>query len=501
MFRGGFAHWAKRWLYLVHRWVGIGACLLFLIWFLSGLVMVYVPFPSLTTTERLAGLPAIDWRAVRIGPAEAVRAAQLSSAPRSLVLERIGDAAVWRVGPQVAISAGTGERLAAFDAAQAARIAAAFGRADIAEVETLERDQWTVAGTFDGHRLLHRVRLAGESRRDLYVSSTTGAVMLDTDARERFWNWIGSVPHWIYPTVLRKDNAAWRQVVMWVSGPCILVALTGIWIGILRTRIGERRFRGGRMTPYHGWMLWHHVAGLVGGLTLTTWIFSGWLSVDPFRWFNGGAGLQASAVAAYAGAGEVPAMDPAALESAAGVGARRVELYWAAGRPWLNVERPDGTTVLDARTLQPVALERAVLVAAAAKLMPGQAVAAVDTLTAPDAYWYEVAALPRLPVMRVRFDDPAATWVHLDPATGRLLGSVDRRGRAYRWFYDLLHKWDLSVLTLNRPVWDGLLWVLSLVGIVTSASGVWIGWLRLRGRRHSSHAVSVSPPRGWRAPQ
>ncbi len=290
-----FAHRAKWWLYLIHRWVGIGACLLFLFWFLSGLVMVYVPFPSLTAAERREGLPDIDWNVVRIGPAEAERVADLGAPPRSMVLEMSGGEAVWRIttarGPEMTMSATTAALVTSVDAVKASRIAGAFGRAGVAEVETLERDQWTVPGGFDAHRPLHRVRLEGANRRDLYVSSATGAVVQDTDRNERFWNWLGSVPHWIYPTVLRQDNAAWRQVVMWVSGPCILVAITGIWIGILRTRIGKRRFKGDRMTPYHGWMLWHHVAGLFGGITLTLWIFSGWLSVDPFRFFNGGPGL------------------------------------------------------------------------------------------------------------------------------------------------------------------------------------------------------------------
>jgi hypothetical protein len=269
---------------------------------------------------------------------------------------------------------------------------------------------------------------------------------------------------------------------MWVSGPCILVAITGIWIGILRTRVGKRRFPEGRMTPYHGWMLWHHVAGLVGGLTLTTWIFSGWLSVDPFRLFFGGSGLSEQAVAAYAAAPSTPDIDPAQLAAASGSEAKRVEIFWSAGRPWVTVDGVERKTMLDARTLQPARAEPGALVAAAARVLSDAPIAAVETLTAPDAYWYDVAALPQLPVLRVRFADPAQTWVHLDPVSGRLLGTIDRRGRAYRWCYDLLHKWDLSVLTLNRPAWDALLWTLSLVGIVTSVSGVWIGWRRLRGR-------------------
>lgn len=482
----GLAHRARRWLFLIHRWIGIGACLLFLIWFLSGLVMVYVPFPALTLKERLAGLPAIDWSVVRVAPAEAERAAGLQGPVHSAVLEMNSNDAVWRVkaaqGPPVTVSASSGERLTSFDAAHAARTARAFGRADAAAVETLERDQWTVAGGFNAHRPLYRVRLDGPERRDLYVSSRTGAVVLDTDAHERFWNWLGSVPHWIYPTILRQNGPAWRQMVMWVSGPCILVAITGIWIGLLRTRVGERRFKGGRMTPYRGWMLWHHVAGLAGGITLTTWIFSGWLSVDPGRVFNGGPGISSDAIAAYDGAGAAPAVELVRLAAASGADAKRVEVAWAAGRPWAVVQGVERTTVLDARTLEPARADRQALVAAAARLVPDAPIAAVDTLTAPDAYWYAVAALPQLPVLRIRFADAAGTWVHLDPATGRLLGSLDRRGRAYRWFYDLLHKWDLSVLTLNRPAWDAVIWVLSLIGCVTSVSGVWIGWRRLRGR-------------------
>jgi PepSY-associated TM region len=479
-------HRGKWWLYLIHRWIGIGACLLFLIWFLSGLVMVYVPYPSLTARERLAGLPAIDWSVVRIGPAEVQRAAGLAAPPESVALEMTADDAVWRVtprqGPQVTLSAATGERLESFDSQRAARTAGAFGQSRVVEVETLDQDQWTVAGGFDAHRPLHRVRLEGRERRDLYVSSTTGAVVQDTDANERFWNWLGSVPHWIYPTILRQNQPAWRQVVIWVSGPCILVAITGIWIGILRTRVGERRFRGGRMAPYHGWMLWHHVAGLIGGITLTTWIFSGWLSVDPGRVFRS-PGLDADALIAYEGTRALPAIDIAQLAAASGAAVKRVEFAWAAGQPWARAAGVDGTTVLDANTLQSDHVEQGRLIAAASRLVPGASIAAVQMLTAPDAYWYELAERPQLPVLRIRFADAAGTWVHLDPVTGQVLGSLDQTRRAYRWFYDLLHKWDLNVLMLSRPLWDLVLWALSFVGIVTSVSGVWIGWRRLRGRQ------------------
>lgn len=483
-------HRAKRWLYIVHRWLGIASCLLFAMWFVSGLVMIYVPFPSLTRNERLAGLPAIDWSQVHLPPGSALRAAALSSPPRAFFLEMRADRPVWRIqptdGPEIDISAATGQRLTSVDWAEASRAASLFAHRPVVAVARIERDQWTVAGGFDRHRPLWKASLAGPGGLILYVSSTTGAVVLDTDSNERFWNWLGSVPHWIYPTVLRQDNGIWRQVVMWVSGPCIVVAVTGFWIGILRTRVGRRRFKHGRMSPYHGWFGWHHWAGLIGGLFLIGWIFSGWLSVDPFRLFAGGA-IESAAQARYEGA-TAPVPVPMRQLAAVGQGAKQVEVRWLFGRMILIVSDGGGDRrVLDASTLKAFSPTLGSLKAGAARLMPGVHVANVALLSLPDTYWYEVGTVPALPIMRVRFDDAARTWVHIDLATGQILGTIDARGRLYRWLFDLLHKWDLNVLTLHRPAWDGLLWLLSLAGLVTSISGIRIAWARLtRGPRQPS---------------
>jgi hypothetical protein len=65
--------WVRRWLYLVHRWMGMAGCLLIAMWFVSGLVMMYVAFPALTEAERLAGLPVLEVAQVRIGPDAAMR--------------------------------------------------------------------------------------------------------------------------------------------------------------------------------------------------------------------------------------------------------------------------------------------------------------------------------------------------------------------------------------------------------------------------------------------
>ena len=54
----------SRWIFLIHRYGGLGLSLLMLMWCLTGIVMRYVPYPSLRESERIAGLPPIDWQRV-----------------------------------------------------------------------------------------------------------------------------------------------------------------------------------------------------------------------------------------------------------------------------------------------------------------------------------------------------------------------------------------------------------------------------------------------------
>ena len=63
----------RRWLLLFHRWAGIAAGLFFALWIGSGLVMLAVPFPTLTEAERLALLAPIAWDRVAVAPDEARR--------------------------------------------------------------------------------------------------------------------------------------------------------------------------------------------------------------------------------------------------------------------------------------------------------------------------------------------------------------------------------------------------------------------------------------------
>ena len=85
---------------------------------------------------------------------------------------------------------------------------------------------------------------------------------------------------------------------------------------------------------------------------------------------------------------------------------------------------------------------------------------------------------PRQP--RTVFDDEARTWFHISPVTGDIVGRIDGSRRSYRWLFNALHTFDFQLLLTYRPAWDIVVLVLSVLGIIVSASGVVVGWRYLR---------------------
>ena len=474
----------RRWLYVIHRWIGIATCLLFAMWFISGLVMMYVAFPRLTDDERLAALPAILWSKVQVAPDRAMAIAGSKQYPRDLRLSMMGDIPVYRVagwsGRAVTVSAIDGGVIEHVTPEQALAIAGQHPRAAQPQLlDTVTRDQWSVTARFDPLRPLYLIGLGDSDGTELYVSSRSGEIALDTTRHERVWNWLGAIPHWIYPTVLRKDGPLWRDVVLWISGVCLVVAVTGFWIGILRLRL-TRRYAQGAVSPYRGWMAWHHIAGLIGGIFVFTWMLSGWLSLNP-----GGAfsvrGVTREIAVGYSGHTTPDIV--AGFRSTPLVSAVEARFAWIGGTPLMVLSDKDGRQRLaDPATGAPAALSREQIIEAARRAMPGATLAFTREIDEPDAYWYTLHQQREFPVLRVGFDDPARTWLHISPVTAEILDRSDDSRRAYRWLFNALHSLDFPLLLRFVPARDVVVWLLSLVGTIVSISGVVIGWRRLRPR-------------------
>lgn len=462
---------------LSHRWLGIAFGLLFAMWFASGIVMHFVPFPSLTEAERFAGLAPVEPAEVRIAVADAVAASGIGDATRARLIQR-SDGPVYIVsGPSHvgAVRASDGSDAAVISAEVALAIAQAHARqrgidaARAAIVAHADYDQWSVPNVFDRHRPLFRVALGDVAGTEVYVSSRTGEIVLDTTRSERGWNLAGSVLHWIYPTVLRSNWALWDRVVWTLSLLASIAALLGAVLGVVRIR------RRGRLvgSPYRGWHALHHVIGLVATVFVLTWIFSGWLSMDHGRLFSRGqlTPIEAGMVDASPDWTMAPSFDRQSTASSL----REVEWFAFNG----HVYRRERTGLGQQSLAKAGGGSQEFLGAQDLQGLMTRLASGCDTasvLAGNDDYPAQ-SGVPGAPVYRSRCGE---LWFDIDGADGRVLQRLDASRRAYRWFYGALHTLDFPIL-MAHPFWRDVLIVgLCALGLVFSITGIVIGWRRLR---------------------
>jgi hypothetical protein len=477
----------SRWwpaLAFVHRWLGVAGCLLFLIWFASGIAMIYVRMPELTAAERLGRTPPIAADAIQVAPAQALAMMNRGTA-LGLEVAMLGPRPVYRVGGRdpAVIFADTAERLDEVTPAAAAAAAAAFAGAGarVRDAGLLDTpDQWTLQ--LRTHFPLRRLVVDDKAGTELYVSGRTGAVVLDTNRGERWWAYVGPVAHWLYLPVLRRNGPLWTQTIIWTSGLGLVLCLTGLVAGLLRfSPFGRYRVRrAAAMSPYTGWMKWHHYAGLLFGVVTFTWTFSGLLSMGPFAPLTG-PGLGPAQREAVTGslrsftAWSARDVRDAVHAASRDLMVREMELTAFRGRGyWLASDDASRTRLVPAAhpTASIGRLDRAELETVAGELAPRGAVVELTWLDAYDEYYYDREWARPLPVLRARYSDDDATWIYLDPSRGRVSLVVSRRDRANRWLYHGLHSLDPAWLRTRRPLWDAVVILLSLGGLAGAATSL-----------------------------
>jgi hypothetical protein len=473
-------------LLLAHRWLGMATGLLMVTWCLSGVVMMYVAYPRLTEGERTRGLAPMSWTGCCVFGADAA-----SAASGDFGIEMLAGRPVLRGDRGGTLDLVTGAAVESISATQAVEIADAFARrgdemrpAPVARarptlLDVVYDDAWTVSGVSRRDRPLYRFDLGDAAGTELYVSSVDGKAAQVTNARQRFWSWLGAIPHWLYMVRLRRHPRVWSAVVVSASlAGCFLTA-TGVAIGV-------QSFRRSRGHPrYRGIHRWHHAAGVVFGLFTWTWIASGLLSMNPWGWLEGG-GVRVERARLRGPAPDFARVRSAVLGLAtAGVAQEAVAIAYApfAGAIYFVVETTSGTRfrVDEAGRLAP--LTTADMAHVAMQLGVGDPIASMEYMTMEDAYFFSHGATAApLPVYRIILGDREATRYYLDPVSAEIEAKVDRNVKGYRWLHQGLHRLDVLPGLRQRPTWDVVMLSL-LAGVFTvSVTGAYLGVRRLFAR-------------------
>jgi hypothetical protein len=503
----------RRSLIVVHRWLGVSLCMLFLLWFPSGIAMMYWDYPSVSAADRLERSPALTPSSIMLSPTDAFARLDVTDPPAQVRLNTFDGRPVYRFrygDGDAVIYADTGEEQVDVSRSMVDRIAAAWTRQPLAaaRVRLLDAvDQWTVQGQFPGLNPLWKY--SWPNGEQVYVSQATGEVVQYTTTASRLGAYVGAIPHWLYFTPLRQRGETWSRIVIWSSGLGTLAAILGIVIGTWMYSPSKRYRRDGAPTsiPYRGQKRWHAVLGLIFGVAAATWAFSGMLSMDPFPASTGGQALAPRPGGAQAipqalrgrldlASFSVKAPREALAQLVGAVPVKELELSSFAGEPIYLARLADRSTrVVPLRGEPAAGIDRERIVDVVTAQAGTAGLKEIRVLEQYDAYYLDRRRQLPLPVILARLNDAEQTRYYIDPKTGRVVGNYSAANWVSRWLYHGLHSFDFPWLYNHRPLWDIVVITFMVGGTTLCVTSLILAWrvlgrtlVRVHGARTATNA-------------
>jgi len=425
----------------VHRWLGAFFCVLFAMWFLSGMVLAYWDFPEISERDRQAHAEVIDVSRIHLTPAQAYASLGREEPPDSVTLSMFDSRPAYRFDHSL-VYADDGQPQMAFPPEFTRRVASAWTKQPSAAA-TLAKldgpDQWTVSGEFGALRPLDKY--SWPSGDEVYVSKVTGEVVQATTSGSRLGAYFGAIPHWLYFTPLRTNGRLWSRIVIWASGIGAAAALLGLVIGVWVALPSKR-------IPYAGQKRWHTILGLIFGLFACTWAFSGMLSMEPFSFSAGPQELGGRIQQALRGR-HFKSLDRALAD--AGPGAKEIDFMKIPEDP-------------------------AHILSAIRQAIEPNLISEFRMVTEYEAYYLDRHNRHPLPALFVRLNDARGSMFYIDPHTGGIVEAYDSASRWNRWLYHGLHSLDLPWLYRHRPAWDIAILTLLLGGASLSITSLIMAW-------------------------
>ena len=474
----------------LHKISGSLMSLMFCVWVISGIVLVFHNFPHASKEKRFLHLSVFKPNQI----------AQLTAPSEDwgseMILEMAGNKAVYRVPSgrraEKVYDAFSLKPMSLFSAEYADSLSSSYVGSKVSRIEKLESlDQWIPWSYYRPLLPFYKCTITDDACSEVYVSAQSGSILQRTTRKERFFAWIGIIPHKLYFYSLINDRTAWKSIILVLAALGLIVSFSGILMGFIRLR---KRSRGG-MTPYKKFHYkWHHLTGFFFGFFLFTFLLSGLFSVTGIPdWLVGvntkpKTGIEwelksSSVAASFVAPGKI------VQEISDKQGVRRLEWTKVLDESQVRVyyddyQRPDVYVLADG-TLEPAEEKtREEIVANAKQLFPQRAFDAYWQTAYDNYYFQKGMGFQPLPVCRLEFDDPSETILYIDAVTGDEVYRTTRNKRARRWLYRALHTFNFPFLKDCEWLRSTLLIIVSLGILVLSVTGIVLGnkwiWRKLK---------------------
>ena len=454
-------------LFKIHKITGLSIAVFFSMWFVTGIVLVYHPYPKVSEKIMLKKKETLP-----------------SSLPElSSVLSKV-DGKV----KSLSLKQFQGQTLFSFDEAPditfdvVEKVAKHWIDAPIKRVDTLrQREQWVLFTKYDKELPIYKFYFDDAQKHELFISGRTAEVLQMTTSRQRLWAWLGAIPHKFYIPCIRRDVDVWQNMVAIMSGICLIAALTGWLLGIL---LWIKRYQKKHIwqNPYKKrWYRWHFSFGLVFGIFLIGWALSGIFAMQRVpQWMVPMEGDYSFKTSRLWGRGLLPMeayqLDYRKLKDTY-PDLKEVEWLRFADIPTYRVITGQDDFLVDASTdeIKSLQIPEETIVKGLKKVHGEEVEMKVSLLNEFDNYYLSRRVDLELPVYKIEVADANGSLYYVNPSTG-YVRYLNNNKIVRKWLFNGIHYLDIDWLVARPWLWYTCIWVLCGGCLVVCISGLVLAW-------------------------
>lgn len=472
-----------KFLFKIHKYIGGFIAIFFLMWFVTGIILVYYPYPRISeqmVNERMetihcSSLPDVSFIQERVD--DKIESLSLRQFQGQTLFEMKAD------GKKSTWVADTSQvqqvKPLTFATVQAE--AAKWSDAPVMRVDTLhEREQWVLYSKYDRMMPIYKFYFDDEQQTELFVSGKNGEPIQLTTLEQRFWAWVGAIPHKLYFPYIRKDVDRWKAWIVASGSICLVASLSGFILG-LYLLINRYRQKNRWEIPYkRGWKRWHYITGLIFGVFLVWWSISGIFSMSRVpQWLVPTKAEFTFNTSRLWGKGVLPLetyqLDYRKLQEVY-PDLKKVDWVRFADIPAYRIIEGENERYIDASGTEVVALNvpQKTIEEGFRKIHGNDSKMTVTVLEKYDNYYLNLRRTLELPVYKVEFDDDDHNLYYVNPRDG-YIRYLNKNKIVDKWLFSAIHYLNMGWL-VNRPwLWTFCLWFLCIGCGIVCFTGVVLG--------------------------
>ncbi len=464
----------------IHRWLGIVLSVVFVLWFVSGIVMVFEHFPKVNKDFQFEKAEVLNHHDVIQNVPEAIldNASELSLVK---IVKRPYYHVIDTMGKTYFLDASNLEKVDLFEAADLDTLVKnIYGVAYREKIIINDFDQWIPWSRYSSYFPIHKYYLDDSKHTVVYMSQKTASVVQETTRYSRWMARIGAIPHWFYYKSLRLKKDLWVDFVVWLALFTSIAALSGIIVGFIKQKRKKHRKGIFGFSPYKKqWMRWHHITGYIFGIFVLTFSFSGLMSLyDVPQWVIPVHKVQDYSEISSDAPADYTAFDLSVdelLKSDTNDSSIKKIVWKQIGTVPYYAAYSDGLhnplwIQATSDTIAYTTFSQDDFLASFANRFPDVGYD-FELLSEGDNYM-SPTRVENKRIVKLKLADANATWLYFDLDKYSLISESNKNTRLRRWLYNGLHSFDLKYLKEHEWLRMTLLIILCVFGTIISVSGL-----------------------------